>query len=309
MSRIATSIKVQNPATQLGRSKHVIQTFTASGPGASLAAEASKMAFVTELNESKKLEGQDFKKTKAENFPWVDGRPFMGKAIGDGNYFFAIRNVLTEKQRTDYLTAAAFQPRERGGKGLFLTPREELAYTRDGKAYAYGGRKRRTVKYPAHVKVLSELLLRQFSLKLASLRLRNDYQKRDTAVDIVYSSKFKRGGSIGAHADDEFFEDPLYTALLSKWGSIFVYSCGQKRVFTISEKKFVKGGVGRGAIQMKFKRGKKLFQIPLEDNSLVVMWGPTFQEKCMHEVEKLHPEKPVGMRHSLNIRYVVGADP
>jgi alkylated DNA repair dioxygenase AlkB len=303
MSRIATSIKVQkSPVTQLARSKNVIQAFTASGTGASLAAEASKMAFVTELNKSKTYLAQDFTNTRVatEIFPWKDGRPFVGRPLPDGNCFFAIRNVLTPKQRTDYLMAAARMEREQGGTGPFVTPREELAYTRNGEPYVYGRRKRKTMEYPLHVKVLSDLLLRQFSLKLASLRLRNDYQKRDTAVDIVYSSKFKRGGSIGAHADDE-----------AEWGSIFVYSCGQTRIFTISDKivdSEVRSKDGR-VIRTKFKRGQKLFQVPLEDNSLVVMWGPTFQHKYMHEVDKLKDGKRVGMRHSLNIRYVEGVEP
>jgi alkylated DNA repair dioxygenase AlkB len=262
------------------------------------------MDFVTKLNESKKLEGQGFTNTRVatKNFPWVDGHPFVRWPLPDGNWLFAIRNVLTEKQRTDYLTAAAEVAREQGGAGLFVTPREELAYTHNGKAYVYGRRERKTVEYPLHVKVLSDLLLRQFSLKLESLRLHklhNDYQKRDTAVDIVYSSKFKRGGSIGAHADDE-----------DEWGSIFVYSCGQTRMFTISDKIVaeVRSKDGR-VIRTKFKRGQKLFQVPLEDNSLVVMWGPTFQHKYMHEVDKLKDGKPVGMRHSLNIRYKEWVEP
>jgi alkylated DNA repair dioxygenase AlkB len=105
----------------------------------------------------------------------------------------------------------------------------------------------------------------------------NPYTELSSGVDIVYSSKFPRGGSIGCHSDDEM-----------NWGMVIVLSLGQTRYFRVRR-----------------KSDGDWVNVKLGHNSLTVMYGPTFQELYTHQVDKLKEGEPVGIRMSMNARFLL----
>ena len=105
-----------------------------------------------------------------------------------------------------------------------------------------------------------------------------------TGVDIVYDDAYVRGGSIGAHSDDELGNHLSGEA----WGLVTILSFGQTRFLRIRRR-------GHRAV---------LYNIELRDNSLVAMVGDGFQRDFTHAIDKLPKSVLVGARHSLNIRYV-----
>jgi hypothetical protein len=193
------------------------------------------------------------------------------------NAVVVIQNVLPPDVYGEYLHHALLTERF-SGKSAFnsMKPREEICYTVDGLPYNYSRIKQPTVVYPPHVLTIERILFQKFT----EIVPENPFTVLSNGVDILYSEKQKFGGSIGVHSDDEM-----------PWGLVLVYSIGQTRTFRIREK-----GLS----------GYKDF--PLTDNSLVAMYGPTFQTRYTHQVDKLTPtfvEKyGVQNRLSLNIRYL-----
>lgn len=199
------------------------------------------------------------------------------KSLDIDNSVVVIQDVLSADERAEYLHHALLTQRF-SGKSAFnsMKPREEICYTVDGSPYKYSKIKQPTVVYPPHVLKIERILFQEFTKIVPE----NPFTVLSNGVDILYSEKQKFGGSIGVHSDDEM-----------PWGLVLVYSIGQTRTFRIREKDVP---------------GYKDF--PLTDNSLVAMYGPTFQSKYTHQVDKLTPlfvEKyGVQNRLSLNIRYL-----
>jgi hypothetical protein len=227
-----------------------------------------------EINESKKLP-----------YPKIYGKKILTSKIidDDGNMVLVFNNFLSTRERTEYIKQAQSTLRKQGGSTLFKTPRIEVAYARGEENYNYSGVDRYTIPFPPNIINISDKIIKQ----VKTLKPDNPYNQYDTGVDILYggkilesksSKKFGRGGSISFHSDDE-----------KDWGMVGVYSLGQTRLFRIKDY----GG-----------KGPTRFIIPLFDNSLVVMYGPTFQKKYYHGITKLSSKLKAGVRLSLNIRYI-----
>lgn len=103
-----------------------------------------------------------------------------------------------------------------------------------------------------------------------------EYTVPSSAVDICYDGTLERGGSIAAHKDDE--ED---------WGMVIVFSLGQTRY-----------------LRVRNDVTKEFVNVEMRHNSLVVMYGDTFQKMYTHQVDRLSPNEPIGTRLSLNVRYL-----
>jgi alkylated DNA repair dioxygenase AlkB len=167
-------------------------------------------------------------------------------------------------------------PRVRG-KGVFgtIVPRAEVYYTRDGSSYVYSKRAAPTLPYPQHVLDLIARLEEEIYSEDAEYELPPGLGTLDTSGDICYDASIPRGGSVGAHSDDE-----------DEWKNVVIYSLGQTRI-----------------IRVVHKETKATYNIELADNSILVMIGDTFQEKYTHQVDKLSKTEVVGTRLSLNVRY------
>lgn len=180
--------------------------------------------------------------------------------------------VFSKKDLQKYLASASTIKRESGRSAYGSTkPRKEVCYTVDGKPYKYSRVSHYTVKYPPHVsKIIPQLLavIKQYVPE-------NPYQVLDTAVDILYSPAFKNGGSISAHADDE-----------DDWGLVIVLSLGQTRWFRVRR-----------------KSDGEWYNVRMKHNSVIAMYGSTFQELYTHQVDKLSNSDDIGTRLSLNIRF------
>jgi alkylated DNA repair dioxygenase AlkB len=103
----------------------------------------------------------------------------------------------------------------------------------------------------------------------------NKYKELSNGVDILYSNEFVRGGSMGAHSDDEMH-----------WGLVVIFSLGQTRWLRVRKK-------SNGAF----------FNVEMRHNSLIAMHGCSFQQLYTHQVDKLYKEEEVQCRLSLNLRF------
>jgi alkylated DNA repair dioxygenase AlkB len=185
-----------------------------------------------------------------------------------------VNNCLSKSQLAEFVAAADVVSRF-GGTTAFggAKPRSEVCYTRDGKPYVYSRRAQPTVTFPAHVEHIVPTLLRAVQRLLPD----NRYTEIDTAVDIAYDATFERGGSIGAHSDDE---NPA-------WGLVVILSVGQARW-----------------LRLRRSRDGAFVNVRMAHNSLVAMYGAHFQQHHTHQVDKLSAHETVGLRLSLNIRFV-----
>jgi len=193
-----------------------------------------------------------------------------------GCFLFASSNVLNAAERESYLQSAAVVERRMGHSGFGPKPRAEVCYTHNGQPYKYSGKAHYTTSHPPHVEKLAYKLLGLVSMGLERHKIPNPYTCLSNAVDIVYSDVFRRGGSISAHKDDE-----------QKWGLVLIFSLGQTRWLRVRD-----------------DDTRAFCNVKLEDNSLVAMVGRDFQTCFTHQVDKLFPAEKVGVRLSLNIRYL-----
>lgn len=191
-----------------------------------------------------------------------------------------VRKVLSKEQRDAYVAEAQqVQRRSHSAGHGATTPREEVCYTPDGLPYVYSGKRHLTTKYPEHVKTILPLLLAHFEAGLPAEDGENAYRRVSSGVDILYSDKFDRGGSIGRHRDDEH----------PGWGLVLIYSIGQARWLRVRD-----------------ANSGQFYNVEMTDNSLVAMYGERFKADHTHQVDKLHKDEEVGARNSLNIRFLLG---
>lgn len=241
------------------------------------------MDFSGELPESFPCELPKQKVTPMGSF-----KPRNGRLLQEGlyeidpeNYLIVIPNILSEEMIKDYLPKALAVDRVQG-KAPFgaLKPRKEVCYKPPGGTdYVYSGIRHITTWYPSHVRALLPLFMEAVddALKREGLPP-NKYTELSSGVDIMYGPTLDRGGSIAAHRDDE-----------KDWGMVMIHSLGQTRYLRF--RKNFKGEVG------------EYLNVELSHNSLVVMYGPTFQKFYTHQVDKLSPREAIGTRLSLNVRY------
>lgn len=190
----------------------------------------------------------------------------------DLNMIILINDILDDNDVDEYLTNAINVKRISGKSSFGVKPRQEICYTIDGKPYKYSNINHNTEIYPQHVINIINKLTDKFN---SFLPFDNEFNELSTGVDILYSNKFPRGGSIGRHADDEY-----------DWGLIIIYSLGQSRY-----------------IRIRNNSTSEFTNIKMVHNSLVAMYGSTFQQNYTHQVDKLSVNEKVSSRYSLNIRF------
>lgn len=193
--------------------------------------------------------------------------------LGDGNKIILIYDILSKLEVDEYLECALTVDRKstRSGYG-HMKPRKELCYTPSGEPYVYSRIAHPTTSYPDHVNRLLLILENRIDEEVID----RPYRIASSAVDISYDATLERGGSIAAHKDDE--ED---------WGMVIVFSLGQTRY-----------------LRVRSDITKEFVNVEMRHNSLVVMYGDTFQKTHTHQVDRLSPKEPIGTRLSLNVRYL-----
>jgi alkylated DNA repair dioxygenase AlkB len=192
------------------------------------------------------------------------------------NSLLVTHNVLDDAQLDAFILQAPTVTRCTGPSAFgHQKPRREVCYTPSGELYRYSRKSHATVRYPAHVLAIVPLLL------AAAKRLvpDNQFARLSNGVDIVYSSEFPRGGSVSAHRDDEN----------AAWGLVLILSLGQSRW-----------------LRVKRDADGSWFNVLLRHNSLVAMHGASFQRQFTHQVDKLGARETVGIRLSLNLRFLDG---
>ncbi len=184
-------------------------------------------------------------------------------------------NFLSADVLKEYLQSAASVPRV-SGKSAYnsVKPRREICYTVDGRSFRYSGILHPTSRYPPHVIQLLPL----FQEYIDRVFPQNVFRRISGALDILYSPEFERGGSAGAHSDNEL-----------DWGLVLIFSLGQTRY-----------------LRVRRKSNGDYFNLEMRHNSAVVMHGKTFQELYTHQVDKLSKDEEVYYRMSLNVRYLEG---
>lgn len=206
-------------------------------------------------------------------------KAFLVCPLDRENCWVRITGFLPAAALAEYCAALPRVSRVRGAAGFgHLKPRREICYTPDGKPYVYSGKSQPTVRYPPHVLTVVDRILDAARRHDPDTR----YTVLSTGVDIEYSAALPRGGSIGEHSDDEM-----------RWGMVAVLSLGQTRYLRIRRRAGAAAG-GR----------RDLWHLPTDHNSLLLMYGPTFQERYTHEVPKLPPAVAPETRWSLNVRFL-----
>jgi alkylated DNA repair dioxygenase AlkB len=217
-------------------------------------------------------------------FPSSTGRPGLkGQTTVDTegvvdldaeNKLVVVHDLLAPSELDAFVASAVTVPRYTG-KSVHnsVKPRRQVCYTMDGMPFFYSGRKHPTVRFPEHV---TDLLLPKCAEALARYIPENRFQKLSNGIDILYGPEFARGGSIGAHSDDEM-----------KWGLVVIYSLGQTRW-----------------LRLRSTMDGKWTNVEARHNSLIAMYGDTFQSRYTHQIDKLSSTEPVHHRLSLNVRYL-----
>ncbi len=196
---------------------------------------------------------------------------YYGIVLDAENTVGIFGNVLNPEQLSAYLKQAVHVERKSGSAGFgAMKPRKEICYSPNGETYKYSGINHKTVKYPPHVLEVIEIFLEKMKNK------NTEYTRLSNGVDIEYSQDFKGGGSINQHQDDE---EP-------DWGLVMVFSLGQTRHLRIRR-------ISDG----------QYYNIPTWHNSLIIMYGKTFQKLYTHQMDKLKDDADIGTRLSLNVRF------
>lgn len=207
-------------------------------------------------------------------WPFIDAD--TTRRLDDENFLLKLNNVLEKDTLTTYLREALLVERRAGHSAYGAEPRKKVCYSVDGGSFNYSRVRHETLVYPAHVKAVLPEFVEKIEAALLKEGVENEYRVLSHGIDILYDESFKLGGSIGAHSDDE----------LKDWGLILIFSLGQTRY-----------------LRVRRLSDKKFYHISLSHNSLVVMYGASFQKCYTHQIDKLNAKDTVGKRLSLNVRY------
>ena len=185
------------------------------------------------------------------------------------------RSVLTPDQVKQYVHDAARVVRVSGPTaGGYSKKRRDVTYYVEGESsFSYSGQSHYSMPYPPHVLALVPALRAKV---VAAQPATTPYSRLSHAIDVVYSSEFERGGSIGAHGD---VGQP-------DWGLVIVYSLGQSRW-----------------LRVRHRASGEWTNVLMRANSVVAMCGAKFQGAFTHQVDKLAKNESVGTRLSLNVRF------
>ena len=197
------------------------------------------------------------------------------REMAAGCSLIVIHNVLPADELKRYMESAVHVPRTSTASAFgHMKPRREICYrtANDPIFYGYSGKKHPTVLYLPHVQRVVDILYASVAAYVPD----NEFSVQSLGVDIVYDAQFTRGGSIGAHADDEM-----------DWDLVIIFSLGQERVLRVRE-----------------RSNGEYTNVPLRHNSIVAMHGADFQRLFTHQVDKLPVGAAVSERYSLNVRYL-----
>jgi len=196
--------------------------------------------------------------------------------LDNENLVMLFTSLLIDADLDEYLQEAVKVSRSSGRSGFGWKPRREVCYSPDGAPYIYSRIAHATLKYPNHVLKVASLCCTEVDKALQKEGLQpNPYITLSSGVDIIYDASFPLGGSISAHKDDE-----------QDWGMVIIFSLGQTRY-----------------LRVRCDTDRKWYNIEMTHNSVVVMYGPSFQKNYTHQVDKLHRDDKIGVRLSLNMRY------
>ena len=192
--------------------------------------------------------------------------------IGQGCQIIVFPSITTDEQAETFRHELEHAKLEQTGFGCFKSRRESCAYTAGTRSYRYSGQDHKTYPYPAHVEAIIPLikeLVKSFSSFDGKL-------VHDMACNVLYSPKYHLGGSIRPHSDNE-----------DDWPIVAIISYDRPRY-------------------MRFRRidgTGRTINLPLMNNSLVLMVGDNFLTTYTHAIDKLRPHEQVGYRKSINIRF------
>lgn len=213
--------------------------------------------------------------------------PTVEKLDNNNNFIILAHNVLNKDELTSYITSAATVERYTGRSAFgSFKPRREVCYSVDGQPYKYSNINHQTKKYPLHIlDIIPTLKAAVFNIDHSSAQnlpsLENcEFNELSNGIDILYSNEFLYGGSNGTHSDNEL-----------PFGLVIIYSLGQSRI-----------------LRIRRKSDKVWYNVEMKHNSVVAMYGSTFQELYTHQVDKLPPHANIYPRLSLNIRFLKGND-
>lgn len=197
--------------------------------------------------------------------------------LDDANSIIIAHDVLNAKEVKSYLRGASTIARF-VGKSAFnaMKPRREICYTVDGEPYIYSGRRHPSQQYPPHVLAAIPRWMACVDKHLPN----NCFRKLSHGIDIIYGAEFDRGGSSGAHGDNEL-----------QWGLVIIYSLGQTRY-----------------LRVRRRSNKEFINVEMPHNSVIAMHGATFQWDYTHQVDKLPPDADVHTRLTCNIRFLEGGN-
>lgn len=200
--------------------------------------------------------------------------------LDDINFLLLIENILPKPILINYFKHALNVKRYKTSMpyGYSMPPRHQICYTMEDQEIVHPTQKYGEIMttYPTHVLDLIPYFMNRIKEYIPN----NPYVILSTGLDILYSPQFPRGGSIAAHSD--YLGDPD-----RKWGLIIIYSIGQTRY-----------------IRIRRKDDKTYFNVQMNNNSLVCMYGESFQQLYTHQVDKLYSNEEVGCRISLNMRFM-----
>lgn len=210
--------------------------------------------------------------------------------LQNGASVIVMHNIMSDTEIQKYLESAVNITRLPGKSGYGKDKtRLEMCYSAPGDPpFRYSGRIHPTIPYPEHVSELSKTLL----TKIKEFIPDNVYTKTSYGVDIMYSDEFKLDGGIRAHSDiDHSNKDRSNKDRSNKdhsdWGLVMIFMLGQSRWMRI-----------------RHKITKDWTNVLMTHNSVIAMYGKDFQQDYTHQIDKLNKKEPVGIRLSLNFRFL-----
>lgn len=209
---------------------------------------------------------------------------YWKKLDDNGNHISFQKNILDFKQLRDLLSSEKTQTRYQPMFMQHPTPRFESIF---GGKFNYSGVKRNfTEEYPEHIKRLIDILLPKINERVREMTgSDNPYTHVSNGISILYAPEAKKtGGGLCMHKDHESLKHGIH------WSLILIYSVGQTRW-----------------LRIRRDSDGHFFNVPTVDNSLILMYGPTFQKPApdgyTHGIDNLSSGDRVGARLTINIRF------
>ena len=191
----------------------------------------------------------------------------VSKDLGNGNHLLIIHNILLPDERVSYLQRVGDIQHVDSTIGNSM----EMNFTRDGSVPSYADVNQPTQVLPSHILEVAESVSSSTSAAIAG----HIYTVLDTCAEIKLGKTMVRGGNICQQSDN-----------LSQWGCISILSFGQTRWMRISK-------VGaQGTIN-----------VSMPDNSLLVMYGLSFQQQYQYQVDELPDGHSIGVNLLLKMRF------